>query len=135
MGTTRPNVPDAEWAVLEALWEKGPATVQALMESLYPDGGASKYATVHRLLERLEEKGHVARDRGTGVYLFRAVADREALLGRQFEALVDRMCGGSLQPLLSHLVRSKRISPEDLRSLLDLVDGQGGDQPSPPRPE
>jgi predicted transcriptional regulator len=135
MGSTRPNVPDAEWAVLEALWDKGPSTVQALMELLYPDGGASKYATVHRLLERLEEKGYVARDRGTGVYLFRAVVGRDQLVGQQFEALVDKMCGGSLQPLLSHLVRARRITPEELRSLLDLVDEQGRDRKPKPRRE
>jgi predicted transcriptional regulator len=126
MGTNRPNVPDAEWAVLQALWAKGPSTVQSLMELIYPGGGPSKYATVHRLLERLEEKGHVARDRDGGVFRFRATVEREALVGRQFEAVVEKMCGGSLQPLLSHLVRARHITPEELRSLLALIEELGG---------
>ena len=43
-----------ELDVLRALWEDGPATIRALTDRLYPRGGASEYATVQKLLERLE---------------------------------------------------------------------------------
>src|SRR4051794_36342005 len=105
MGQTSPNIPEAEWAVLQLLWDKGPATVRQLTDVLYPRGGASEYATVHKLLERLEAKGYVSRDRSSGVFLFEAAMDRDQVIGRQLEVLVDKMCGGSLQPLLSNLIR------------------------------
>ena len=53
------DVTDAELEVLRALWELGPATIRTLADRLYPRGGASEYATVQKLLERLEDKGHV----------------------------------------------------------------------------
>ena len=87
-----------------------------------PGGGPSEYATAHRLLERLEDKGYVRREKVQGVYVFRAAVDREVVLGQQLETLVERMCGGSLQPLLSTLVKSKRLSPEELRELLEMVE-------------
>jgi predicted transcriptional regulator len=96
--------------------------VRPIADVLYPGGGPSEYATVHRLLERLEGKGYVCRDRAEGVYLFRALLDRDAVLGQQVETLVERLCGGSLQPLLSTLVKSKRLSAEELRELLELVE-------------
>ena len=117
-----PNVTDAEWAVLQLLWDKGPATVRRLTEVLYPRGGPSEYATVHKLLERLETKGYVLRGRSGGVYVFRAAIDRDAVLGQQLETLVNKMCGGSLQPLLTNLVRAKHLKPAELRELLELVD-------------
>ena len=43
------------------------------------------------------------------------------MIGQQLEALVERMCGGSLQPLLSNLVRVKRLTTTELRELLALV--------------
>jgi predicted transcriptional regulator len=116
------NIPNSEWSVLQRLWEQGPSSVRQLTEVLYPSGGASEYATVHRLLERLEAKGHVRRARQEGVYVFDAVSQRDDLIGRQLEALAERMGGGSLQPLLSHLVRVKRLTPEELRELLALVE-------------
>jgi predicted transcriptional regulator len=122
MSRSLPKVADAELAVLRLLWERGPAAVRQVADVLYPGGGPSEYATAHRLLERLEDKGYVRRQKAQGVYLFRAAVDREAVLGQQLETLVERMCGGSFQPLLSTLVKSKRLSAEELRELLELVE-------------
>jgi predicted transcriptional regulator len=115
------NVTDAEWAILELLWEQGPRTVRQLTDVLYPRGGPSEYATVHKLLERLHAKGAVRRGKRDGTILILATVARDALVGRQLEALVDKMCGGSLQPLLTNLVKAKGITPEELEELLALV--------------
>ena len=122
MGKAAPNITEAEWAVLQVLWDQGPASVRQLADILYPRGGASEYATVHKLLERLEAKRCVTRERNEGVYQFRAVIERDDALGQQLETLVDRMCGGSLQPLLTSLVRTRRLSAAELLELLALVE-------------
>jgi predicted transcriptional regulator len=122
MGRILPNVTDAEWSVLQMLWDRGSATVRQLTEVLYPKGGPSEYATVHKLLERLEAKGYVGRARSAGVYVFRAVIDRDEVIGHQLEVLVEKMCGGSLQSLLTNLIRVKRLKAGELQELLDLVD-------------
>jgi predicted transcriptional regulator len=122
MGRSLPNVTDTEWSVLQLLWDRGPSTVRQLADVLYARGGPSEYATVHKLLERLEAKGYVRRERSGGVFLFRASVDRDDLIGQQLETLVERMCGGSLQPLLSNLIRVKRLKPEELKDLLTLVE-------------
>jgi predicted transcriptional regulator len=122
MARNTPTITDAEWAVLEQLWERGPATVRQLADVLYPKGGPSEYATVHKLLERLELKGIVARERSAGLYQFQAALGRDEAIGRQLEALAEKLSGGSLQPLLSNLVRTKRVSAEELRELLNLVE-------------
>ena len=122
MARTSPNVTDAEWAVLERLWDQAPASIRQLADVLYPKGGASEYATVHKLLERLEGKKFVQRQRIEGIYLFETTASRDDVVGRQLEALVDKMYGGSLQPLLMNLVRVKRLTAQELRDLLALVD-------------
>jgi predicted transcriptional regulator len=122
MTRTSPNITDAEWAILECLWDEGPLSVRQLADDLYPKGGASEYATVHKLLERLEAKKYVERHRAGGVYLFQAVMPRDDVIGRQLETLVDKMYGGSLQPLLMNLVRVKKLTAQELRDLLALVD-------------
>jgi predicted transcriptional regulator len=122
MGRKPPNITTAEWSILDRLWEQGPATVRQLADALYPRGGASEYATVHRLLERLEAKDCVRRARRAGVYVFEAAIARDDVIGQELEALVERMCGGSLQPLLTNLIRVKRLTPGELRELLTLVD-------------
>jgi predicted transcriptional regulator len=122
MSRTTANITEAEWAVLQQLWERGPATVRQLTDVLYPKGGASEYATVHKLLERLEAKGCVRAERGSSPIRFAAAVGRDDLIGRQLEDLVEKLCGGSLQPLLSNLIRTRRLTPAELRDLLALVD-------------
>jgi predicted transcriptional regulator len=122
MGHNPRHVTEAEWPVLELLWDRGPATVRQLTDVLYPKGGPSEYATVHKFLERLEAKELVSRDRTGGVQVFQATVGRDELIGQQLEALVEKLCGGSLQPLLTNLIRVKRLTPAELRELLDLVD-------------
>jgi predicted transcriptional regulator len=117
-----PHITDAEWSVLELVWEKQAATVRQLADVLYPKGGPSEYATVHKLLGRLETKGYVRRGREGGANVVRAAVGRDEAVGRQLEALADKTSGGSLQALLTNLVRAKRVSADELRGLLELVE-------------
>src|SRR5262245_15307182 len=122
MARNMPNATDAEWAVLQVLWDKQEATVRQLAGVLYATGGASEYGTVHKLLERLEAKGYVGRRRTGGVYVFRATVERDQVIGGQLEALVEKMCGGSLGPLLMNLVRVKGLTAQELRQLQALIE-------------
>src|SRR5579864_6317104 len=92
------DVTDAELAVLQALWDRGSATIRQLTEVIYAHGGASAYATVQKLLERLEVKGCVLRDRSPSVHVFSAAIDRDDLIGRRLQAMAEKLCGGSLTP-------------------------------------
>jgi BlaI family penicillinase repressor len=116
------DVTEAELAVLQVLWDRDAATIRQITDVLYPGGGASRYATVQKLLERLEAKGCVERDRGDGVNLFRAAIDRSTLIGRRLRAVAETLCDGSLTPLLTHLVRSEPMSARERQALRALID-------------
>jgi BlaI family transcriptional regulator, penicillinase repressor len=116
------DVTEAELAVLQVLWDRDAATIRQITDVLYPGGGASRYATVQKLLERLEAKGGVERDRGDGVNLFRAAIDRSTLIGRRLRAVAETLCDGSLTPLLTHLVRSEPLSVRERQALRALID-------------
>jgi BlaI family penicillinase repressor len=122
------DVTDAELAVLQALWDRGAATVKQLTEAIYPEGGASRLATVQKLLERLEAKGCVRRDRASGVQLFEAAIGRDDLIGRRLRDMAAKLCGGSLAPLLSHLVESGPLSNAERRALRGLIERLDGDR-------
>jgi BlaI family penicillinase repressor len=132
MARTPPDVTEAELGVLEVLWRHGPSTVRRISDEIYPGGGPSKHATVQKLLERLErENRYVKRDRSGGVQLFAATIDRAHLISRRLERIAKSLCGGSLAPLLTHLVTSERLSGDELRSLRDLIDELDQNKASP----
>jgi len=63
------DVTEAELAILQALWDQGPATIRQLAERVYSQEGTSVYATVQKLLDRLDAKGFVRRDRGGAAHV------------------------------------------------------------------
>ena len=116
------DVTDAELAILQQLWDRGSASARDLAEALYGKCTPSQHATVQKLLERLEGKGCVSRDRGTWPHTFVPLVAREELIGRQLQQTADKLAGGSLQPLLTHLVRAGRLSADDRQSLRSLLE-------------
>jgi BlaI family penicillinase repressor len=127
MGRAAREITDAELSVLNELWQRPSATVQELTEALYGNTPAALLATVRKLLDRLEAEGCVARDRTKWPHHYSAVLRREDLAGKRLQEAADELFDGDLSPLLSHLVRSQRLSAkdrEDLRKLLDELDGK-----------
>ncbi len=115
------DVTDTELAVLHVLWEHGPSTRRQISDLLYPDGGPASFTTVQKLLERLEKKGHVQRNSGDGPITFSAITNREELISRRLLDVADKLCGGSLTPLMMNLVRAKPLTPDELQELQALL--------------
>jgi predicted transcriptional regulator len=126
------DVTEAELAVMQRLWEAGRSSIRQLADALYgSDAGPAQYATVQKQLERLEAKGFVDRDRSLYVHVFSPAVDRDELIGRRIRAMAEKLCGGSLVPILSHLARSKGLSQKERRALRELIDlSSGGENPS-----
>lgn len=117
-----PRISAAELEVLKALWALGSATIRDLTERLYPMGDVAHYATVQKLLERLEDKRCVRRRTGGRAHVYTAALDRAGLIAGRLRETAETLCEGSLTPLLTHLVGSAELSPEELAELRDLVE-------------
>ncbi len=133
------DITAAELAVLEFLWKGGATAIRPIASALYPGGSASAYATVQKLLERLEAKGFVRRDRSGRVHVFSPAVNRDTLIGRWLRSLADKFCKGSLSPLLTHLVKIGRLTAEERRDLRNWLEesekipaGKGKNRPRDP---
>lgn len=130
MSDSTAKVADAELRVLKALWNEQPLTARELTAALYSRTTSSEIGTVQTLLQRLEAKRLVKRDRSDRVHRFSAVISRTAFAGRQLEAMVEKLADGSAVPLLAHLVQSGGLSAEERAELRRLLD----DSPPPKKP-
>lgn len=113
---------DAELAVLKILWERGPSTIRQITERLYPAGETAHYATVQKLLERLEGKSCVERRLEGRSNRYTACIAIGDLIAHRLRETADKLCEGSLTPLLSQLVNASELSGDDLDALRELVE-------------
>jgi predicted transcriptional regulator len=122
MARTPQDITDAELDVLQVLWKHGPLAIRRITELLYGDCKTSQYATVQKLLDRLESKECIARDRTSNIHVFSPRIGRDELVGRRLQAVAEKLCEGSWTPLLTKLVQMKKLSEKDRQMLRQLID-------------
>jgi predicted transcriptional regulator len=129
MPRDRQDVTEAEMTVMQVLWDAGPRSIRQITDAIHgARADAAQYATVQKQLERLEAKGLVRRDRSLFVHLFSPMVGREELIGRRLREMADKLCGGSLAPILSHLARSRGLSAEERQALRELIEAPAEEQ-------
>lgn len=120
MARTAKDITDAELAVMNLLWKRGDTTAIDLVSSLYPNGDRSSYVVLQGLLKSLERKGFVKRNRKCLPHRIEPKIDRDVLIGRSLQAIADKLCGGSVDPLLQQLVHAT-LTTSQLDSICGLI--------------
>ena len=116
------QVTETELSILQVMWDRGVATSRDITEALYEEATDPKVASVQKLLERLESKGCIERDRSERAHRFRPLVSHEEFLQYRLQSLADRLCGGSIAPLMSSLLHSKGISRKEQKVLRELIE-------------
>ena len=116
------DVTEKELEILECLWANGESTIRQVSDKLYPGGTTVEYATVQTLLERLENKHYVKRDRSAFAHVFAARVERSDLIGKRLEELADGLGGGSWTPLLAQLIGRIKLKAKDRKTLQKIIE-------------
>jgi BlaI family transcriptional regulator, penicillinase repressor len=115
-----PGISDAEHAVMEALWRQSPLTATEVCEDVCSERDWS-LATVKTLLSRLVAKHAVATEPDGRRFLYSPLLERDDYVGTESKRLVDRLFGGRVAPLVSHLVEAEALSEEDFAEIEKLL--------------
>lgn len=111
---------DAEWTVMECLWEKSPRTGRETVAWLDQKMGWTR-STVLTMLRRLEAKGAVAGDTEGELKTFRPLIAREDVAVRETENLLDRAYRGSLSLLVSSLTKKQSLPQNEIDELYAIL--------------
>lgn len=120
-----PRPTDAELAVLNVLWDRGPSTVRQIHEVL--SGGRDLgYTTVLKSLQVMTEKGLVLRDESERSHVYAATQTATQTQRSLLGDLMERAFGGSAAQLVIQALHAKRASKQELaeiRRLLEQAEG------------
>jgi predicted transcriptional regulator len=112
-----------ELKIMNVLWDRGPSSVREVQEA-FPEADRPAYTTIQTTISRLEAKGALRREKKIcNAHIFEAVVSRTAAHRRIVDDLLG-MFGGRVQPLMSHLVETGRLSVEDLRDAEKALRGR-----------
>lgn len=114
------SLTDAEWNVMECLWEKSPRTGRETIEWLKKHVGWSRSTTL-TLLRRIEEKGAIGSDTQKEPKTFFPLITRDEAALLETESFLDRVYKGSLGMMLSTFTRKQNLSKEEIDELYDIL--------------
>jgi hypothetical protein len=113
-----------EEELMQLLWDNGPMYVRELVQ-LYPDP-KPHVNTVSTVVRTLEEKGYVNHEAaGTG-YKYFAVAQKEDFADKTLNNVIKGYFNNSYLNAVSTLVKTEKISVDELRELIDLIEKNNG---------
>ncbi len=114
-----PRFTKGELEIMRILWKHGelkPAEIQQRFPWKIQNSSLRSYLSI------LLEKGRVVRRRIGKAYFYRAKTRRESTFRNMLRDLTRICCNGSVQALLCQLIRSEKLSKEDLLELKRIAE-------------
>jgi BlaI family penicillinase repressor len=110
---------ERELDIMAVLWQHGPSTVAEVRSRL---DDAVSHNTVATMLTILEEKGYVDHTEEGRAYRYRPKVDRDEAGRSAFHRLADTMFDGSAELLLTHFVKDRRLTNDELERIRQIID-------------
>ncbi len=112
---------DAEWIVMNAIWDSQPTEASDVIAAV---GSANDWsaATVKTMLHRLVKKGALLAEQIGKKYRYTTAVRRGDCVRRASRSFLDKVFGGHAAPALLHLVKTSKLSADELAQLRALLD-------------
>jgi len=118
---TLPRISEAEWVVMEVIWDSGPIGASEIVEQLVPQTGWN-HRTIRTMLNRLVGKAALTYREQGNRYLYRAKVKRKSYVREQSRSFVEKVFGGDAASMLVHFVENENLSGDELQRLRDKLD-------------
>jgi predicted transcriptional regulator len=118
---------EAEIRIMQALWQKGPGTVQQILDAL-PNDPALAYNTVLTTIRILERKGYVEHAKDGRAHVYKPLVAEHEASRSEIRHLVGRFFRNSHEDLVLNILEDRGIEPKELerlRKMLEQTDNTG----------
>ena len=118
-----PKISEAEWQVMKLLWKQSPMTANDIVETLSKET-SWKRETIRTLINRLVRKKALDFKKQSRQYLYSPLVDESECIMEETRSFLERVHGGSIEPMLAAFVESEKLSQEDITRLKQILEGR-----------
>ena len=111
---------DAEWTVMNVVWNRKPVSVRDVLERIESQT-CWAYSTTKTVLTRLAEKGVLKTHKRANVTYFEPAVSRRTARRSALRSLVSKAFDGTVSSLVHHMVAQERLSKSDKAKLLAML--------------
>jgi predicted transcriptional regulator len=110
----------AQLEIMEIVWDKGEVAAVEVRQLLANERELAR-ETVRTMLERMEDKGWLKHRAVGRTFFYSAAVPREATAGQKVIELIDTVCGGSPERLMTALLDYRGLSAEEAARIEALI--------------
>ena len=115
-----------ELQIMKVVWDRGRVTVRDVYEALRERRQVA-YTTVMTTMNILDQKGFLKRTPGEHrAFVYEPARSRQTVMRTMVNEFLDRVFGGSANPLMLHLIEDKHLTEKDLDDLRRAIRKKGG---------
>lgn len=111
----------AQREIMEIVWEAGEVSVSQVREILSNQRDVARN-TVRTLLERMEQKGWLTHRQDGRTFRYSAALPRQATITQKVTEVIDNVCGGSPETLVTALLDYHSLTDAELVRIRALLD-------------
>ena len=116
-----PSISEAEWEVMNMLWENSPQTASEVIASLQEKTNW-KPKTVRTLLDRLVQKKVLGVNKGQRVYTFFPLYSQADCQRAEANSFIKRIYGGTVKSMLVQFIQEDSLSEKDIEELRSILE-------------
>ncbi len=111
---------DAEWILMNSLWQKHPATAREIAKSL-PHAREWAYTTIKTMLNRLVEKGGLSESKIGITSVYSPLVTKRVARASALKTLATHAFDGAFGPLVHFLIEDKKLSRREKKQLIEML--------------
>ena len=111
---------EAELRIMDVLWQKGPGTVQQVLERL-PEKPALAYNSVLTTIRILERKGYVGHGKDGRAHVYKPLIGRQQASRSEIRHLIGRFFGNSHEELVLNILEDRGLDADELQRLRQML--------------
>jgi predicted transcriptional regulator len=106
-----------------AIWRNGPGVVKDFLDKM--EQTAPHYNTLVSTIKNLEKKGYVVSKKIGNIYQYSPAVEEAAYKKNSLTNMVKNHFSDSYKELVSFFAEEKKISPKELKEILDMIEKKG----------
>ena len=117
-----PKISDTEWEIMRIVWDRHPITALEIIERLTAADASWHPKTARTLLARLVQKKVLGYEEQGRLYVYEPLVSERECIAAASQSFLQRVFGGSLQPMLAHFVEEQKLSKRELEELREILE-------------
>jgi BlaI family penicillinase repressor len=115
-----PELTPAQDEIMEIIWNRREISASDVRRELARTRPVARN-TVRTLLERMEDKGWITHREDGRTFLYSAAQPRQATIGQRVREVIDKVCGGSAEALVTALLEYRGLSSGELDRIREML--------------